>query len=178
MTAPGGEPAGRKRLPFLDSGIAQIAFVVEDLDRTVEMYHATFGIGPWHFYTYGPPLVKQMSYYGEPVEYKMRVALSYFGPMRIELIQMIEGPTVYADFVKEHGFGVQHLGVLVEDMAVALAQAEAAGFRMIMDGSGFGPDGDGHYAYLDTEKEYGVTFELICRPRRRQPPEKVYPPED
>jgi methylmalonyl-CoA/ethylmalonyl-CoA epimerase len=177
MTPPGGEPAARMRLPFLDGGIAQIAFVVEDLDRTVEMYHATFGIGPWHFYTYGLPLVKQMSYYGKPVEYKMRVALSYFGPMRIELIQMVEGPTVYADFVKEHGFGVQHLGVLVEDMAVALAQAEAAGFRMIMDGSGFGPDGDGHYAYLDTEKEYGVTFELICRPRRRQPPEKVYPPE-
>jgi catechol 2,3-dioxygenase-like lactoylglutathione lyase family enzyme len=177
MTLPARGPAAAKPLPFLDNGIAQIAFVVEDLDRTVELYHAAFGIGPWHFYTYGPPLVKQMSYYGKPVEYKMRVALSYFGPMRVELIEMVEGPTVYADFVKEHGFGVQHLGILVEDMAAALAQAEAAGFRMIMDGSGFGPDGDGHYAYLDTEKEYGVTFELICRPKRRQPPEKVYPPE-
>ena len=59
-----------------------------------------------------------------------------------------------------------------------LAQAEAAGFRMIMDGSGFGPDGDGHYAYIDTEAVYGVTLELIQRPKRRHPPEKVYPPED
>jgi hypothetical protein len=71
---------------------------------------------------------------------------------------------------------VQHLGVLVDDMEAALAQAEAAGFRMIMDGSGFGLDGDGHYAYLDTEKDYGITFELIRRPKRRHPPEKVYPP--
>ncbi len=168
----------RKPLPFLDNGIGQIAFVVEDLDQTVEMYYRTFGIGSWHFYTYGAPLVKKMSYYGKPVEYKMRVALSYFGPMRIELIEMVEGPTVYADFVKEHGYGVQHLGVLVEDMAVALAQAEEAGFQMIMDGSGFGPDGDGHYAYLDTEKTYGVTIELIQRPARRHPPEKIYPPEE
>ena len=73
---------------------------------------------------------------------------------------------------------MQHLGVLVDDMEVALAQAEAAGFRMIMDGSGFGPDGDGHYAYLDTEGAYGVTYELICRPARRNPPEKIYPPEE
>ena len=152
--------------------------MVEDLDKTVEMYHATFGIGPWHFYTYGAPLVKKMSYYGEPCEYKMRVALSYFGPMRVEFIEIVEGPTVYADFVKAHGFGVQHLGVLVEDMEVALAQAAEAGFTMIMDGSGFGPDGDGHYAYLDTEKAYGVTYELIQRPARRQPPEKIYPPEE
>lgn len=164
-------------LPFLENGIAQIAFVVEDLDRTVELYHRMFGIGPWHFYTYGKPLVKKMSYYGQPCEYKMRVALSYFGPMRVELIEMVEGPTVYADFVAGHGFGVQHLGVLVDDMDLALAQALEAGFTMIMDGSGFGPDGDGHYAYLDTERVYGVTYELICRPARRNPPEKIYPPE-
>jgi methylmalonyl-CoA/ethylmalonyl-CoA epimerase len=165
-------------LPFLDNGIAQIAFVVEHLERTVEMYYRTFGIGGWHFYTYGKGLCRQMSYYGRPCEYTMRVALSYFGPMRVELIEMVDGPTVYADFVREHGFGVQHLGVLVDDMAKALAEAETAGFRMIMDGSGFGPDGDGHYAYLDTEAVYGVTIELIERPRRRHPPEKIYPPED
>jgi methylmalonyl-CoA/ethylmalonyl-CoA epimerase len=47
---------------------------------------------------------------------------------------------------------------------------------MIMDGAGFGLDGDGHYAYLDTEAMLGVTLELIQRPMRRRPPEKIYPP--
>jgi methylmalonyl-CoA/ethylmalonyl-CoA epimerase len=107
----------------------------------------------------------------------MRVALGYFGPMRVELIEAKEGETIYADFIKEHGYGFHHLGLLVEDMQSALSQAKAAGFDMIMDGSGFGPDGDGHYAYLDTEKEIGVTLELIQRPKNRYPPEKVYPPE-
>ena len=63
------------------------------------------------------------------------------------------------------------------DRATALAQAGAAGFRMITDGSGFGPDGDGHCAYIDTESVHGVTLELIQRPARRHPPEKIYPPE-
>lgn len=164
-------------LPFLQNGVAQIAFVVKDLDRTVEAYWKVFGIGPWHFYTYGTGLCRTMSYHGQPVEYRMRLALSYFGPMRIELIELGEGPTVYADFVAQHGYGIQHLGLLVDDMPAAIAQAEAAGIPMIMDGAGFGVDGDGHYAYLDTEELFGTTLELIARPRQKPEPEKVYPPE-
>lgn len=168
----------KKPLPFLSNGIAQIAFVVEDLDRMVQSYHEGFGIGPWHFYTYGKPLVKRMTYRGQPADYEMRVALSYFGPMRVELIQPTRGPSVYHEFIEKHGYGVQHFGVLVEDMKSALAEAEAAGYAMIMDGAGFGKDGDGHYAYLDTEADYGVVYELIQRPAGRMPPEKTYPVEE
>jgi catechol 2,3-dioxygenase-like lactoylglutathione lyase family enzyme len=170
--------AGEKKLPFLDRGIAQVAIVVPDLEKAVENYWKLFGIGDWHFYTYGKPLVKRMTYQGNPSEYKIRIALAYFGPMRIELIELVEGDTVYADFVREHGYGVHHLGVLVENMQEALAQAESAGLRMTMDGAGFGRDGDGHYAYLDTEEKLGITVELIERPQDRVPPEKVYPSED
>jgi methylmalonyl-CoA/ethylmalonyl-CoA epimerase len=167
-----------KVLPFLKNGVAQIAFVVKDLDATVEAYWKHFGIGPWHFYTYGSPLVKHMTRHGVPSDYQMRVALSYFGPMRIELIQHVTGDTVYAEFIAKHGYGIQHLGVLVEDMQAALSEAKAAGIEMTMDGAGFGLDNDGHYAYLDTESIIGTTIELIERPSRRVKPEKVYPPED
>jgi hypothetical protein len=165
-------------LPFLQNGIAQVALVVKDLDKTVENYWRYFGIGPWHFYTYGKPLVKKMSYHGKPARYKMRVALSWLGPVRIELIEVLEGPTVYADFVKEHGYGVHHFGVLVQDMHRAIAQAAQAGLDMIQDGSGFGRAGDGHYAYLNTEELIGTTIELIERPKERMQPEKIYPPQE
>ena len=165
-------------LPFLQKGVAQIALVVENLEQTVENYWKLFGIGPWHFYTYGKPLVQKMSYRGAPGDYEMRVALAYLGPLRIELIEMAAGETIYAEFVKKHGYGIHHLGLLVDDMAAALAAAAAAGLTMTQDGSGFGADGDGHYAYLDTEDRIGTTLELIERPKGRVPPEKVYPPEN
>jgi hypothetical protein len=164
-------------LPFLRNGVAQVALVVEDLDKTVENYWKLYGIGPWYFYTYGKPLVKRMSYHGEESEYVMRIALSYLGSLRIELIELGEGNTVYADYVREHGYGVHHFGILIEDMEAAVAEAEAAGVAMLQDGAGFGRDGDGHYAYLDTEDEIGVMLELIERPEGRMPPEKIYPPE-
>jgi methylmalonyl-CoA/ethylmalonyl-CoA epimerase len=161
---------------FPITGIVQIALVVEDLDATVREWHDRFGVGPWHFYTYGPPLVKRMTRHGAPCEYSMRIALANVGPMRIELIEPIDGDTVYAEFVREHGYGVHHLGVLVDDMTAALARAGEAGLAMTQDGAGFGPDGDGHYAYLDTEPLMGTTIELIQRPKRRAAPERVYPP--
>ena len=164
-------------LPFLKNWIAQVAILVEDLDKTVENYWTMFGIGPWHFYTYGKPLLKEMTYHGQPADYRMRIALSQIGPLRIELIEAKEGDSIYADFIKEHGYGVHHFGILVKDMNDALDQTHSAGLEMIQDGSGFGLHRDGHYAYLRTEDQLGVTLELIQRPKARVQPEKIYPPD-
>ena len=164
-----------KTLPLLQKGIGQVAILVPDLDAAMRNYWEGYGIGPWHVYTYARPLVKEMSYHGKPADYKMRIGLSYFGPMRIELIQPLEGDSVYSDFIREHGYGVHHFGLIVDDMQAALKETEEAGLDMLMDGSGFGLEGDGHYAYLDTEKALGVTLELIQRPKSRHKPEAIYP---
>jgi hypothetical protein len=166
---------GPQPLPFFKEGVAQVGFVVKDLEASVEAYHRLFGIGPWDFYTYGKPMVKRMTRHGQPAEYRMRVALSWLGPLRIELIQPLEGDTVYADFIRDHGYGLHHLGLLVKDMQASLGAAADAGLTMTMDGEGFGADGDGHYAYLDTDAALGTTLELIERPKGRLPPEKVWP---
>jgi methylmalonyl-CoA/ethylmalonyl-CoA epimerase len=163
-------------LPFLQNGVAQVAIVVPDLEQAVEAYYSTFGVGPWHFYTYGKPLLKEMAYHGQPAEHVFRIALAFIGALRIELMEVKEGDTILADFIAKHGYGVQHLGLLVEDMQAALEQARAAGFTVLQEGSGFGLGGDGHYAYLDTEALFGVTFELVQRPKARVTPEKIYPP--
>ncbi len=86
--------------PILNNGIAQIAMVVEDLDRTVEKYWNIFGIGPWHFYTYKRPLLGMSRYHGQDVDNALRIALSYFGPTRIELIEVKNGPSLQEDFIK------------------------------------------------------------------------------
>ena len=98
------------------------------------------------------------------------------GPTRVELIQPLRGPSVHEDFVRAHGYGVQHLGIAGDrTWAPPWSRPARRGSSVLMDGGGFGLDGDGHYAYLDTEALLGVTLELIDRPKRRRPPEKVYP---
>ena len=162
-------------LRFLDKKVDQLGFVVEDVDKTVKSYYASFGIGDWKIYTYGKPLLSFMRYHGKPFEYKARIALSYLGETRIELIQNLEGRTIYTEFVENHGYGLQHLGIYVADIETALREARSAGFSTLMEGGGFGLDGDGHFAYLDTEYLFGITYELIQRPLRRHEPEAIYP---
>ena len=166
----------KSQFPFLKNGIWQLGVLVEDLDKALENYWKVLGIGPWRIYTYARPFVKRMTYRGKPAEYKMRLAFSMLGPLQIELIEPLEGDTIYAEFVKKRGYGLHHIAVLVEDIESAVAQAEAAGLTVMQDGGGYGLDGDGGYAYLDTEDKIGVTLELVELPKRRAEPEQVYPP--
>ena len=167
-----------RKAPFLNYSIDQVAIVVKDLDQAVEQYWESFGIGPWTMFTFGSPLLKKMIYKGQPTEFKYRIALSQTQSPSIELIEVLEGETVYGDFVKEHGYGVHHFGMFVEDLDEALKGARQAGLTVTQEGAGFGRDGDGRYAYLDTEASIGVTLEFIELPKGRPTPDGVYPPVD
>lgn len=160
---------------FPITNVAQVCILVPDLDAAMKNFHERFGIGPWSVYTYDKKFVPNQTRFGKDTEYSSRIGLANIGNLRIELIQPLEGDTVYSDYIKKHGYGVQHFGVVVPDMDEALDKAREVGLDVTMEGSGFGPDGDGHYAYLDTEDLVGITFELICRPKRRRDPERTYP---
>lgn len=162
-------------LSILDEGVGQLGFIVEDLEATMHRYHRVFGRGGWQIYTYGPRLLSVMRRHGQPATYSCRIGLSYFGQSRIELIQPLEGDTVYSEYVEKHGYGVQHLGIYVKEIEPALEEVRAAGIAVTMEGGGFGLDGDGYFAYLDTEEHFGVTYELIQRPKRRHEPEAIFP---
>ena len=159
---------------ILGGGVGQLGFVVEDLYKTMEGYYKRFGMGDWKIYTYKRPLLKFQNFHGKPINYSARIGLSYFGNTRIELIQNLEGETIYTDFIKRHGYGLQHLGIYVPSMKEALENVQKAGFSVVMEGGGFGLDGDGHFAYLDTEDVTGICYELIERPKRRCEPEYYY----
>jgi hypothetical protein len=107
----------------------------------------------------------------------MRIALAWVNALCIELIEIGGGDSIYREFVAQRGYGLHHLGVVVEDARAAVAQAEGAGFPVIQDGTGYGLEGDGHFAYLDTEAQLGVIVELMELPKMRVPPERIYPPE-
>ena len=163
------------KLSFLKDGIEQVALIVEDLDKAVDSYWRLLGLGPWTMYTYGKPLLKSATYRGEEASPVQRIALATLGTLRIELIEPVEGPSIFHDWIAEHGYGMHHVGVKVEDMEAALAEANAAGLSVIQDGRGYGLDGDGHYAYLDSVDALGMILELSEMPKRRVEPDGVFP---
>jgi len=170
---------GSSTLPFLDHGVTQVAWVVDDLDQAVQAQHRLFGVGPWHYYRYDRSMLSMMRRNGKDTEFVLDTAVANAGPTRFEIVQPLQGDTIYHEFVREHGYGrIHHFGLAVDNMAESLELVRRAGIAVTMEGSGYGLDGDGHFAYLDTEKTFGVILELMERPRRRRQPWKVFPAQE
>lgn len=143
-----------------------VANVWTAIDRWVEL-----GIGPWNVWTFDERLLRTMTYRGEPASYAARVALCSIGPLTYELIQSLQGPSIYEGFLGERAARPHHLGYYVDDIGDATGAMAGNGFEVIQTGAGFGVDGDGAFAYFDTINIFGCYYEAIVGPRALPDPE-------
>ena len=67
------------------------------------------------------------------------------------------------------------MAVEVDSLDETTAAMEAAGYPLLQLGVGFGPDGDGGFAYFDTQDDLGMIVEAIEEAKRVAEPERVYP---
>ena len=72
-------------------------------------------------------------------------------------------PNLYADFLKAHGEGVQHLGVPIDDLKKAIAEYTGLGYSAAQCGAwgDVGKKDSGQYCYMDTDSIGGVVAEVI-----------------
>ena len=163
--------------PFLGLPFKQCALVVTDLDEAVRRFSEQLGIGPWTAYRLAPPRLQEMRYQSREVEFSLRHALAWQGELQFELVQPLEGPSIFADHLERHGEGLHHIGKYVPDHARAVAEAIEAGFSPLQSARGFGAEGDGAFAYFQSP-DAPLIVELISAPRVRIEPEFVYPLTD
>lgn len=156
--------------------IDQVGILVEDLEASIHRYMRLWPLSEWHVYTYGPETVPQLTYRGQPAAYSMRLALTTVATPQIELIQPLEGPSIYREWLDAHGEGMHHVGLVVDSLDEAIEQMQANGYALLQSGRGYGLESEGGFAYFDTEAEFGLVLEAIMRPARRQPPEAVLSP--
>jgi hypothetical protein len=156
----------------LISGVQQVALVVRDLDATMAEYTERLGIGPWWVTLYGPPRLTGMRIRGAAIPYAMKLAIAWTGDTMWELIQPVDGPSIYEEFLTANGEGLHH--VLVEhrgmDFDAAIAAFAARGCPPLMEGR----FGEVRFAYLDTEGPLKTVLEIVHRPEGFVRPEPDY----
>jgi methylmalonyl-CoA/ethylmalonyl-CoA epimerase len=153
----------------------QIGIVVENIDEALARYSDLWpGLGEWRCYTYSPETVQRLEYNSVPSSYAMRIALAGASP-QVELIEPLSGPNIYEGWLEQHGQGVHHFGLYVQSLSTELERLRDTGVKVAQAGFGFGLDGDGGFAYLDTISRLGYFVELIELPTRRRQPEKIWP---
>jgi methylmalonyl-CoA/ethylmalonyl-CoA epimerase len=79
--------------------------------------------------------------------------------------------------MEEHGEGIHHLGIRVSSLDAALEVMAEEGHELVQMGRGYGIDGDGGFAYFDTEETLGIITEAIEVPAQRRVPDAVFEAE-
>ena len=152
----------------------QIGILVPDLKAALRRYSDLLGLGPWVRYVYGPGTISDFTYRGRPAEFSIEIALTGQSP-QIELIEVRGRPSLYHEWIDVHGYGLHHVGVEVRSARAAMEEMAGAGYEVLQSGHGYGLDGDGGFAYFDTVSELGIIVEAIEIPKRRRPPDGVWP---
>lgn len=142
-------------LPLPD-GIAQVCYVVRDLDRAIDTWTRIFRAGP--FYVADFKLDQGQFYRGRPTTLDVRVAVGYSGSLNIELLQpRHRAPSVFHEILDSRGEGIHHFWWRCDDLDAEIARFAALGFPVIAGGL---VPGIGRSYFVDTLSSLGVFTEL------------------
>ncbi len=139
--------------------LSQYAIVVHSLEK-VSAYWEKLGF-PKMEITHGP--LSDLVYRGQPGTFDQRLGWHRHGTVTWEWIEPLAGPTVYEDFLKEHGEGFHHLAFDVPDIDAAGAFFASHGAPIVQSGAWGekGKPGSGRFSYAATDAFGGVTTEFL-----------------
>jgi hypothetical protein len=135
----------------------QLGFVVPDLERAMEHWTGTVGVGP--FFVLSHVQFAATYFKNKPTQIDMSVGVAQWGAVQVELIQQFnEAPSIYLDFPGRALGGLQHLGVMTDSVQDDLARLREAGIEPVQ----WGHTANGiRFAYVSTDKHPGAMIELI-----------------
>ncbi len=153
--------AKKARYGIVDWRFVGHSAVVKDLDRTIS-YYRTMGIA-----SFKPPAMfdsKQidgLEVYGKAPRGTVtaRTRSMQIGPVLYELVQPLEGPSLYRESLERRGEGIIDLTFAVTDLKREISRLTARGVPVVFSGR---PQKGRPFAFFDTRKDGGdVMLKLI-----------------
>jgi catechol 2,3-dioxygenase-like lactoylglutathione lyase family enzyme len=140
--------------------LGQVGVVVRDIQKAVQYYSSTFGIGPFDIYDFHP---KRAWIRGKEVApFKIKIAMADLGQVKFELIQVVEGKLPHNEFLETHGEGLQHLGFYSENYEEWKSKVKEKGIEILCEAEVEDQiRGRRRAFYMDSSKIGGVLFEII-----------------
>lgn len=143
--------------------ISQIGLVVKDADKMFGLFERYFGADRNLLDvsdTRDPGLrCKDITVHGKPQCYGARFLCFPLASIEIELIQPLDDIGPYAEFLAEHGEGIHHLKLEVDDIPAFSQVMEAVNAPMISGGHSEST----RYQYFDARNTVGAILEICQR---------------
>ena len=134
--------------------IAQLALVVDDIEKYIAAYSKAFGVEPPAWRLTDPKELTDIRYKGKETDARAKLAFFRFANISIELIEPVGEPSVWKDWLKKNGSSFHHIAFRDFDKKVYIDQL---GLPVTQTGVFKG----GNYTYLDGKETLGVDVEIL-----------------
>ncbi|MEW1811948.1 VOC family protein [Pseudarthrobacter phenanthrenivorans] len=135
----------------------QVCFVTEDIEATVKWFAELLDLPMPPIVGSTDPEVAQTQYLGQRVDVEFRQALMKWRGTQLEFVQPGPGPSVWRDWLNEHGPGIHHVGFAVSDFDAARRSLVDLGLPIVQEGAFH----KGRYAYARPQKPIGGFVEIL-----------------
>jgi len=139
--------------------IVHVCVVVRSVEETAKTFAEKFGIGPFTIRKKHYPSSKAMLR-GKPQEYTLKFGYAKVGPITLELVETLEGETLYKEYLETHGEGLHHIGLPTPlPFDEELERWRRNGVEPLQVSRLDDPE-EG-WAYMDTQGLVGCTLEIL-----------------
>ncbi len=145
---------------FGKTKVVQIGIVVRDVEKSAKNYAEFFGVEVPKIIVSETEDKAKTRYYGKPTMARVRQAFFNFENISIELLEPVDGPSTWKDFLDSKGEGFHHIAFEIKDMDDKIAKLNDKGIPLSQQGRWTGGSG-GRYAYFESEKQLSVILELL-----------------
>jgi catechol 2,3-dioxygenase-like lactoylglutathione lyase family enzyme len=139
-----------------------VCIVVHNVEQTAQVYSSLLGIGPFTVRKVHTPETRA-TVHGQPAAYTLKFGYARTASIVLELVETVEGPTIYQEFLEAHGEGIHHVGFRCPaPLDAELDRWSKQGIQTLQvnrrDDPKYG------WAYLDTHDRLGFIVEVVCDP--------------
>jgi hypothetical protein len=139
------------------NGYCQLAFVVEDIQASMESFTRHVNAGPW--FLMDRVAINNVKYRGRSTQMNLSIANGNAGHLQIELIQQNDAePSPFTEIIKSRGYGLHHQGIAVCDFDTELRKFERLGYEVVAYAENDIPV---RAAYLDTHGNFPTFVEIM-----------------
>lgn len=156
----------------------QVSMMVRDLDAAKARFRALLGVEAWVDIGIDSAQMPDCRYYGKPVEHTARLSIGRRGGACFELVEPLDGPTIYRDALDRRGECVHHIMVTLAPPQDFERAAQALADRSIVVGQSASIPGLMAFAYFDGGQPLADLFVEVIQPLADNWLELMFPTPD
>jgi methylmalonyl-CoA/ethylmalonyl-CoA epimerase len=141
--------------------VDQFGYVYKDVEKQTKRMETFFGVPK---FTILGPIEVDVIYRGKPTKITVKAAYGrLFDNTELELLEIVDGESIYTEFIDEGREGFHHVSFDVNDLSSLIDYFKSEGINVIQSGKLVAL----RYAYMDTESLLGIILEFSETKRKR-----------